>query len=342
MKVLKSAFSDLVGRVMEYTSTGSGQQPKLVSPSAVPQELWQHEDYLKRSAFETRGVSQLSAQMLKPQGLNSGKALRAYTELESELLADLMNDYESGLLQTCSLMIEEQISLSKKYPKKEFKTTYLGSGEIEQIDWKDVGLQNDLRGYIIEILPASALASTLSARIEDVFDLKDLGVLNDPEEVWDYIDMPDRRRLKKKRLSPRKLLERVIEQRIVRDGDDVQPEPTWNLKLAAQLTLANIAELELYEDAPLDRLELLRKFLGRVEFLISDAEAKLKAEAAEEAVMAASGGPMPPPEGAPIDPSSDPNLAGPAPGAPVGLPAPDLGGGATAAEAAAAGSVAGP
>lgn len=343
MKVFKSSFSDLVGRVMEWTSTGSGHEPKLVSPNAVPQELWQNEDRLKQSAFETRGVSQLSAQMLKPQGLNSGKALRAYTELESELLADLMNDYESGLLRICHLMLEEQIALAEAYPKTEYSVTHIGGGELETIHWRDVGIKDALKGYVIEILPASALASTLSARIEDVFDLRDLGVLNDPEEVWDYVDMPDRRRLKKKHMSPRRLIEKTIELRIIKRGEDVIPEPTWPLQLAAELTLSAIAELQCYADAPKDRLELLRKFLARIRQTVEEDERK-QAEAAAAEALAAQSLPMTPVSGDPnavdnlaVGPGLDPALAA---ASPPGLEAsaPDLGGGLNAAEAAAAGT----
>lgn len=336
MKVAPAAFSTLTGRVMEFTPTGDGRKPELVASPVVPPDLWQHEAALKQTAFETRGVSQLSAQMLKPQGLNSGKALRAYTELESELLSDLMNDYESALLRVCELLIEEQIDLARRYPGDEHAVTHLADGAIEVIRWKDVKLEADLKGYIIEILPASALASTLSARIEDVYDMRDLGLLNDPEELWDYLNMPDRRRLQRKKLSPRKLIERIIEQRIIKLGEDVQPEPSWPLDMAVDLTLGAITELELYEDAPEDRLELLRVFLERCRQLleVANGQAAAEAAAAEMAGM--------PPEGMTngIDPGTPvaPELAAAGAGG-LPEPAPGLGGDLGAAELAAAGAV---
>ncbi len=272
MKVVKSHISNLIGRVMEWTSTGSGHKPELVSLPAVPPDIWQHQDSLKKGAFENEGVSQLSAQMLKPMGLNSGKALRAYTELESELLADLMADYESGLLSACELLIEEQTELAElaesttdeklKERLSEQAVTFVGDGKIEQIKWTDLDLQNDLKHYVIEILPASALASTLSARIEDVYDLRDLGAVSEPEEIQDYLELPDRKRMRRKALSHRHLLEKVIELKIIEKGQEITPEPTWDLNLAIKLGLEAINELQLYEDAPVDRLELLRIFVA--------------------------------------------------------------------------------
>lgn len=257
-KVQKSAISSLIGRVMEWTSTGSGHKPELVAMPVVPPDVWQQSEALKKAAFETKGVSQLSAQMLKPAGLNSGKALRAYQELESELLADIMNSYENALLQVCQLMIEEQQALGKESASQ--AVTYVGKGKIETIRWNEINFAEALKSYVIEILPASALASTLSARIEDVYDMRDLGLLTDPGEIEDYLDMPDRRRVRRRKLSDRQLIEKVVYQSIVQDGEYVQPKPTWNLKLAKQTTLDAINELELYEDAPQDRLADLRKF----------------------------------------------------------------------------------
>jgi len=261
MKMMRSAISNLMGRVMEYTNTGSGKEPRLVTPQAVPTDLWRHGDELKRSAFETEGVSQLAAQMLKPQGLNSGKALRAFHEMEAELLSDLMNASDESLLKTCELLIEMQMKIAKDPDRADQAVTYVGDGEIEQINWKDVGLKDDLANYVIEIMPASALASTLSARIEDVMDLRDLGAITDPNEVWEFIDMPDRRRQKRKHLSGEKLLDKIIEVNIIHKGKAVMPEPSWNLERAKEKALDAIQELELYEDAPEDRLTLLREFI---------------------------------------------------------------------------------
>jgi hypothetical protein len=317
MKVGKAAISQLIGRVMEWTSTGSGQKPELVVQPAVPPDLWTQGEALKKTAFETKGVSQLSAQMLKPAGLNSGKALRAYNEMESELLADLMNEYEYALLKVCELLIEEQIELSEELKAAKergeeideyaTKVTYVGDGEIERIDWNDIDLKDDLDNYVIEILPASAMATTLSARIEDVMDMKDLGVLSDAEEVWEYLQMPDRRRLQRKKSSPRRLLERIVEIRIVKRGEDVQPEPTWDLAGAIDMAFSAIKELELYEDAPEDRLELLRMFIVKCNALIEiQAADQLAAEGMQNDLSGdpsgADGGPVAPDAALPAEP----------------------------------------
>lgn len=286
MKVKPSHFSNLIGRVMEYTNTGSGGKPEMVSPNAVPQDLWLHPESMKKSAFESRGISQLSAQMLKPSGLNSGKALRAFTEFESELLTPLMDEYDTSILDLCELLIEEQVALGES--GKGQKVTYVGNGSAERVEWKKE-LVDELE-YIIEILPASALASTLSSRIEDVYDLRDLGVIKDAETVYDYLEIPDMRRLKQKTLSHRRVLERAIEYRIVEKGEWVEPEPTWDLHMAIELALGQLSELELYDDVPEDRMEMLRQFVEVCRQYLEMAEEALLNDQSQQPLNGAPGG----------------------------------------------------
>lgn len=333
MKIMKSRISAIIGRIVEWTPTGSGNKPELVANNAVPQELWVHDDNLKRNAFESTGVSQLSAQMLKPAGLNSGKALRAYSEFESELLTGIMNEYDNVILNLCELLIEEQVELGDAVHGQE--VSYVGNGEIESIKW-DKKLLKDLK-YIIEILPASALASTLSARLEDVYDLRDLGVVTDPDELMDYLDLPDARRMQRKHLANEQLLDKVIEYRIIENGEWVEPEPTWDLEAAMDKALWAADALELYEDAPQDRIELLRQFILNCQLLL-DRAAEAQAQAQMAAGMSPTGD-MNGPESAIASPDAagpgalpegggDASLgAGPGPGAIPGGPNVPSGGG---------------
>lgn len=252
-KVVKSHISNLIGRVVEYTGT----KPELVTPSSVPQEIWTHSEQIKKGMFESRGVSQLSAQAIKPAGLNSGRAIRTYTDLESELLIDLIRGYEQLVLDCVNLMIEEQEELGKKH--SDMAVTSIGRGGINKIRWSEARMKpNDFR---IKIVPASSLSTTVSGRIEDIFDLKDLGVIQDPEEIRDLLDMPDLKRQKNRSMAHRELLEKVIEQRILTEGVWVQPESFWDLKLAIKMGLQMLNESQFYEDIKQENLDLLMEWI---------------------------------------------------------------------------------
>ena len=50
----------------------------------ISQDLFMHLDRLYNRSFEIAGISQLSAQSSKPSGLDSGRALREFSDIESE------------------------------------------------------------------------------------------------------------------------------------------------------------------------------------------------------------------------------------------------------------------
>jgi hypothetical protein len=263
-KVVKSHISNLIGRVVEFTGT----PPQLITPNSVPQEIWTHSEQLKKGMFESRGVSQLSAQAIKPAGLNSGRAIRTYTDLESELLVDLLRSYEQLVLDCANLLIEEQGELGKKFADQ--AVTSIGRGGINKIKWSEA--QMDPEDFRIKIVPASSLSATVSGRIEDVFDLKDLGVVTDPEEIRELLDMPDLKRQKNRTMAHRELLEKIIEQKILVEGIWIQPESFWDLKLAIKLGLQALNESQLFEDIDQENLEMLMEWIDAIRELLSFGE----------------------------------------------------------------------
>ncbi len=306
-KVVKSHISSLIGRVVEFTG---GTPPQLVTPPAVPPDIWGWRQQLRQAAFESSGVSQLAAQMLKPAGLNSGKAIRAFEEIGAELIVDLLRAYENGVVRAAELLIEEQRELGESV--KDQAVTVIGKGGIEKIKWSEFSLGPTQ--YVLKAVPASSLSNTYSGKIEDVYDLRDLGVLTDPDDIRDLLDIPDLKRQKRRTMSSRELLEKTIEWRIIKRGEFVQPEPTWNLKLAVMLGLQHINALQLFEDAPADRVELLRQFVVACKQLIEAGEPPPPEEMAN-GIPSAEPGPVP---GLPPGPADIPE---PGPGGPIG-PAP--------------------
>lgn len=304
-KIVRSSINNMIGRVVEYTKT----PPQLISPNAVPNELWTYRNTLKQSMLDARGVSQLSVQGQKPAWLTSGKALSVWTDMESELLIDPIRAYEELVLETAQLMVEEQMELaareeSGELDTKEHVATVLGRGEYETIRWRDAQLPDDK--FRIEILPTSALSASASARLQSVEDLKNLGVVTDPEEMRDLLDMPDLRRHKRRKNANRDLIERIIEQKILTEGKAVTPHPDWDLELAMEMALEAIQEAEMYEDAPEDRISLLRDFVLNIQALM------------ERAAPAPAGAPGAVPGAAAMDP-----MAAGVPGAVPGVPGMD-------------------
>src|SRR5262249_30326360 len=79
-KVVYAHLNNEIGAIIEF----SGTKPAYDFLQAVPQDLFTQLNWLYQRAYEISGVSALSAQSVKPAGLDSGKALREMNDIESE------------------------------------------------------------------------------------------------------------------------------------------------------------------------------------------------------------------------------------------------------------------
>ena len=84
-KIVNAHLNNRVWGAIKYRGT----PPQFFVPRPVSGEMFQHLDRLVNQAYEMTGISQLSAQSKKPTGLDSGRALREFSDIESERLARL-------------------------------------------------------------------------------------------------------------------------------------------------------------------------------------------------------------------------------------------------------------
>lgn len=262
--VEKGQLNNIPGHALEYSGPIA---PRMIAENAIPQELWKHRDTIKRNMFEVAGVSQLSAASLKPAGLNSGKALRVYNDIESDLLIDIIRNYENLVLECTKMLFNEQKSCGDKFKPQSVSYLNASGRGIEKIQWSKADMEEDQ--YTMRIVPASALSNSISGRIEDLMDLRNLGAISNPEEIRELLNMPDLNRQGNRAMAHRLLLERVIEYFIIEEGEYIDPESNWDLALAKELALTNQQKLQYMDDAPEDRLDLLDMFVIACDELMS-------------------------------------------------------------------------
>ena len=82
-QVVLSHLNNDIGNIIEYTGT----PPVVNVGQAASGEVYAQFDRLYAKAYETTGISQLSAASLKPEGLNSGRAIREYNDLQTDRFA---------------------------------------------------------------------------------------------------------------------------------------------------------------------------------------------------------------------------------------------------------------
>jgi hypothetical protein len=259
-KVVTAHLNNQIGGIIKW----SGTKPEEGKLGSVPVELFTHLDRLYARAFEIAGVSQLSATSQKPAGLDSGKAMRTYNDLETERFMSVAQRYEQAFLDATKIMID----LAKEIDEEEggYSVQAKDGNFLRTIKWKDVNLEEDT--YIMQMFPTSALATNFSGRMADVQDLIALGAVG-KEDTLRLLDLPDLQSFYNLSNAPAEDIHRVIE-RFVDTGEYETPEPFQDLAYG----MTKIQSALLYfkaQGADEETLELFRRWLSDADSLLKKA-----------------------------------------------------------------------
>src|ERR1700677_838862 len=180
-KLPKEHINNDIGAVLV-----SDEMPQYLSSSFIPREYFEHLQTLKDQAFEQEGVSQLSAASKKPAGLDSGKALREYNDIESDRFTVLGQSYENFYLDLAKLSIAVAKEIYEE--EKEYKVNVPGKSFTESIDWKDIDLEED--EYVMKCYPVSSLPDDPAGRLQTIQEYTQAGIysLREARRLLDYPD----------------------------------------------------------------------------------------------------------------------------------------------------------
>lgn len=176
-----SMLTNRTGQIIEYDAiqgqSGSpitSQLSDIISPQFI-----QLLEKLKEDAYELIGISQLSASMQKPQGVDSGKALQTLDNIESDrheiLLTSIINLYIDIAKALIELYDEEESIL----PPSPFRSKFT---------WKDIVDAKD--NMSIQFSAAQSLSKDPSTKLQQLIQLKNEGVI--PQyNIARLMEMPD-------------------------------------------------------------------------------------------------------------------------------------------------------
>lgn len=238
-----------IGSLVKYT----GAAPIFHTPQAMSADVYQHLWNLVQKAYEITGVSQLSAASKKPEGLNSGVALREYQDIESDRFQIVGQRYEETYIKSAEIILDMTKDLSKQVDVKVKVATDDG---MEMLSFKDVHM--DENKYILRVFPTSLLPTEPAGKLQKVTELTQAGFL-DKDTAMDLLDFPDIKSATDKILAPRKVIVKTLD-KMITTGVYEAPEPYMNLQLAqtiAQQTYLNAK----VQNVPEERLELVRGFI---------------------------------------------------------------------------------
>lgn len=284
-KIVSAHLDNKIGSVVKY----AGTPPTPGQLGTIPGELFAHLDRLYSRAYEIIGISQLAAQSQKPGGLDSGKALRTFNDLESERFMETAQRREQVFLDAARIMIDYAKDIADETDNYAVKCP--GSGFLKTINWADVQIEDDQ--YLMQCFPTSALSQTPSARLQEVQELLQAGFVS-KEDGMKLLDFPDLKAFYNMTNAGVEDIERQIEL-MVDKGEYQTPEPFQNLQYG--ITKMQQAYLKYRtQNAPEETLELFRQWMSDAKNLMDRAAQEVQAQQA----MAQQAALMPPPGADPI------------------------------------------
>lgn len=292
-KIVPTKLSNGIAEIIHFL----GQPPIVDNNNAVASEDFMYLDSLIQKAFQEVGVSQLSATMKKPAGLDAQVALREFTDIESERFALLSLDWDKMHLD----LAEIDIFLVASSGGKGYKVRLPNKRYVVDIDWKDINLKRD--DFVMQMFPVSSLPAHPGARYQRVKEMYQDGVI-DLATFKKLMDFPDLKAASDLGNAAMDDVSAVIGYIL----DDAEPhyEPPdqyQNLELMVSMATASLLYAK-HHGADEERLSMLRR-------LIDEASA-LQLQASQAAMPPpvpggpGPGGPMP--MGAPVSQSQTVNV----------------------------------
>lgn len=259
-KVVKTAINNQLGVICTY----SGVKPSYeVAPCNAP-ELYAERDKLIQYGFQQCGVSMMQASSQKPQGLDSGAALRSYDDISTDRMATVAKKYSNVFVDLSYLIADTAMDIAKRDGK--YQTVYPNKDGTKEIDLPAMKFLKD--PFVIQCFNESSLPRDPAGRMAEVTDQVQAGMITVKE---------GRRLLRFPDLEQNERLDNASEERIfkyldaiVEDGDYTPPDSFMDLQLATQLVVQYI---NLYLAANLEekKADMLRMFFKQCQALVQAA-----------------------------------------------------------------------
>jgi hypothetical protein len=274
-EVISAHINNEIGHIVKY----KGIPPELRTWATYhPQKAAQLEALFQK-AYQLTGISELSSQGTKPAGLDSGKALREFNDIESERFVQVGQRWEQFHMDIAELNVMESKEIYSN--DSSFAVTSRSKKFIKTIKWADVDMADDK--YQMQIFPTSSLPQTPAGRMAYVQEMMTSGLI-DPDTGLELLEFPDLDTNNNLRFAARNVARETVSM-ILEDGKYRSPEPFDDLQFLmsyAQMSY-NYARIH---GAPEDRLELLRRLIEQCNNMLQSS--------------------APAPQAAPVDPMGAP------------------------------------
>ncbi len=275
------------------------QKPIFETAVAFNAETYHHVDRLFNKGYEVTGISKLSSMAEKPAGLDSGKAIRNYQNVESERFLTVQNMYENFFTPQATYMVLDMLDELLKNGTDVIVQMNDGM-TFEPVKYSDVQLPKG--SYTVRAYPTNFLPSDPAGKYERVVEMVKDGMF-DKDEAMDLLDFPDLKKAQRVSLAVRNSSISYVE-KMIESGVRKTLEPFMNMDMIADLAQSYYLDGR-SNGMPEDKLDLLRQTMSEVKAIkdqIEKERMQAEAQAMAEAQAAAAPPTAPPPMGGPEAP----------------------------------------
>lgn len=273
-KIVTEHFNSEIGSIIK-----GAMPPQYLLPPIVQPELYSHFMTLKGLLYERLGVSMLSAGSQKPEGLDSGKALREFNNIESDRFQVLGQKYETFMLDLAKLSIQCAKGIYER--TENYKVQVPGKKFIEEIDWKDVDLEEDQ--FVMKVYPVSSLPQDPAGRLQTVQEYMQAGMLS-LRQGRRLLDFPDLEQVEGLANASEDYIHQMLE-KIVDDGEYTAPDQFDDLQTCQELVLEYICQGK-QSGLDVDKMNMLMTFDAQVKALMGVGQSAMQPQG-----MPGAGGP---------------------------------------------------
>lgn len=237
------------------------QQVPVQAPSAA-EFAWLSDN--KDAFFETNGISQMTAQAQKPTGVTAAVAMQTLNDIQTVRFLPKARGYETSFVTLGKLIVQAARAMAEAHGG--FLVRWPGKRFVEEIDWNDVSLDEDM--YQIRIAPVSQFSRDPSAILEMAQELRGQGDIT-RETFLQMIGLPDLEEMLGRETAERDYIEDLMNRYLdSTDADELEknggfetPEPfLTNVEAAKSLCVSTYWEAK-RDKAPEYCLDRIRDFI---------------------------------------------------------------------------------
>jgi hypothetical protein len=231
-------------------------KPEFITPAFIQAEISPYIDSLIAKGMQQEGISQMQSANMKPQGIDSGAALRTYDQIADDRQLFFAQRVEGAALELARQCIEVVKDIAADTGGS-YKAKFPNTNFIETIDWAEIDLKED--EWWLKAFPTSELPEEPAAKLAAVQEYAQAGFIS-PRTARRLMRMPDIEMADALANAAEDLICKMIED-ILYDGKNSRPDGEMDLVLARSVALEymNYAKLN---DCPPKRIAMLRTWMG--------------------------------------------------------------------------------